>query len=514
MKSQYATNSAKLCWPLVAAFFMLGATQSLAATYYISTTGSDVLGNGTTQSPYYTLSHAFSKGGGHTYVLKDGQYNYEGGTIANPPSGTATTPTIIQAEHDGKAIIDGAGVRSGVDISQTGTHHVIIEGFRLQNCGEGPAVSVQSPDGTSLANQINNITIRRTGAYGNAVNTNNNVWNLSRIRDSLFEDVWGWGAGRYVLSLYGATNVTLRRAVLRWDRWDGLAYKPGDPKFNMSLYNTHDSLVENVILLDGTTATGGGDRGGILLAGNSNGNTALYTESSNNAILGTISLNNVGSGLASESGGGINTNNRFENVVSWNNEYAVTVPKKGNNTTLNHVTLGGGSNGTYFGGSGNQVTNTSLKNSLVHNNENSGINGSVTSDYNNVYSNNPNYNGATPGTHDISIQPGLKYILRAETSSPNKGAASDGGDMGATIIKRYQNGSLTNQNLWPFPNEARIKADLCGNETRGLCSKASLTHYIWEFLGNPLPSEYADGSGSGPDTVPPASPKGLTLTIQ
>lgn len=513
MKSRYATNPAILCWPLLAAFFMLNATQSLAATYYISPTGSNVLGNGTTQSPYYTLSHAFSKGGGHTYILKDGLYNYEGGTITNPPSGSTTSPTMIQAEHDGKAVIDGAGVRSGIDIRQAGTHHIVIEGLRLQNSGEGPAVSIQSPDATSLTNQINNITIRRTGAFGSAVNTNNNVWSLARIRDSLFEEVWGWGAGRYVLSVYGGTKVTVRRAVLRWDRWDGLAYKPGDPKFNMSLYNTYDSLLENVILLDGTTATGGGDRGGILLAGNSNGDTAPYTGSSNNVILGMISLNNVGNGLASESGGAVNNNNRFENVVSWGNVYAITVPRNSSNTTLNHVTLGGGSYGTYFGGGGNQVTNLSLKNSLIHNNSNSGINGSVTSDYNNVYSNSPNYNGASPGAHDSSIQPGLKYLLRAETGTPNKGAASDGGDIGATIIKRYQNGTLTNENLWPFPNEARIKADLCANESRGFCGKSSLTHYIWEFLGNPLPAEYANGGGTS-DTIPPASPKGLTLTIQ
>lgn len=455
----------------------------------------------------HTLSRLFQRGG-HTYILQDGYYDYEGSTIKDPPSGTPDNPTIIKADNDGLSIIDGKGVRSGININKPRTQYITIEGFRIQNPGEQPAVIVHSPDNTDLVDQTNNIIILRTGARGGAKDTNNSVWGIARIRDSLFEDIWGWGAGRYVMSVYSSTKVTVRRAVFRWDQWDGLLYKPSDPKFNMSLYNTHDSLVENVILLDSNP----GAHGGFYIPSNDNGKTAIYTSSSNNTILGMISLNINGTGISDEGGSGEdNTNNRFENIVSWGNKHGFTIPKNSHNTSLTHGTLGGGFRGTYFGGAINGVTNVTLKNCLVYNNSDRGINGPLNSDYNNIYLNSPNYSSATPGPHDISTQPGLKYLLRTETGSTNKGADSDGGDIGATIIKRYQNGILSNKILWPYPYEARIKNDLCETETRGFCNAATLTHYIWEYLGNPLPTEYDNGDSS--DTIPPNPPNGLTLTI-
>jgi hypothetical protein len=41
--------------------------------------------------------------------------------------------------------------------------------------------------------------------------------------------------------------------------------------------------------------------------------------------------------------------------------------------------------------------------------------------------------------------------------------------------------------LWPWPNEARLKVEMCAGVTRGFCSDSSLTHYIWNYLGNGSP---------------------------
>jgi hypothetical protein len=55
--------------------------------------------------------------------------------------------------------------------------------------------------------------------------------------------------------------------------------------------------------------------------------------------------------------------------------------------------------------------------------------------------------------------------------------------------------TVTDEDLWPWPNEARIKSDfseVSGVGQRGFTSAATpsktLTEYLWEQLGNPLPA--------------------------
>ena len=150
---------------LLAALFViiLSSSYAFSATYFISPSGNDLTGNGSSSSPWQTPGKAFTQGGGHTYIFKDGVYNYDNATILNPPSGTINNPTIIKAEHDGEAILDGAGQRPGISI-QSPRHFIIIEGFRVQNCGENATVEISSPDGTPIANQTSNITVRKVGA--------------------------------------------------------------------------------------------------------------------------------------------------------------------------------------------------------------------------------------------------------------------------------------------------------------------------------------------------------------
>jgi hypothetical protein len=123
-------------------------------------------------------------------------------------------------------------------------------------------VQVISPVGTAVSSQTNNIIVRRIGTKGAATSSNNPVWSIARVRDSLLEDVWGWGNGRYSMSVYGCTNVTVRRGVFRWDGWGAGAEKPGYPKFNLGVYNTHDTF-ENIVLMDAASDPSGGDKGGL-----------------------------------------------------------------------------------------------------------------------------------------------------------------------------------------------------------------------------------------------------------
>jgi hypothetical protein len=495
---------------LTAVCFVLACSaQAFSATYHISPNGDDFTGDGSYVNPWKTTAEAFKQGGGHTYIFKNGTYNYDGGTIDNPPSGTQSNPTIIRAESDGQevglVIIDGEGMRSGIRISN-GQQYITIEGFRVQHCGERPAVEIISRDDAILAVQTNNIIVRRTGAKGDATSTNNHVWTIARVRDSLLEDVWGWGNGRYSMNVYGCTRVTLRRGVFRWDAWGLGAPKPGDPRFNLAVYNSHNSLFENILLLDAASDPLARDKGGLYVPSNSNPESARYNDSDNNTFLGIISLNNIGNGVVVEGGdGGINDNNRFVNLVSWRNSgTGLSVAKKASGTHFSHTTVGDNSKGTYFADTSNSVTNSTLTNSLVYDNAGNGVNGTVNTSYNNVFHNGTNYSGgAGAGTGSFSFDPLLMYITRIEDNSPDKGAASNGGDVGANVLKRYVNGTLTNNDLWPWELEGRIKTDMCQGVTRGFCGATSLTHYVWQFLGNQYPP---DGPPPTPTPTPTPTP--------
>jgi hypothetical protein len=139
---------------------------------------------------------------------------------------------------------------------------------------------------------------------------------------------------------------------------------------------------------------------------------------------------------------------------------------------------------------------------------------SVDEDYNIAYGNGTNFSSG-PGAHDLVTDPQLKYVTRVEANTPGKGTASDGGDRGANVLYQYVGGALTTAALWPWPYEDRIKADMCGssflasvgrtgsNAAQWCASGKTLTRYIWEAAGNPIPPEiYGDGS---PAPAPPTN---------
>jgi hypothetical protein len=97
--------------------------------------------------------------------------------------------------------------------------------------------------------------------------------------------------------------------------------------------------------------------------------------------------------------------------------------------------------------------------------------------------------------HDASLlaaDPKLSHLLMGASSR------------GATVVKRYTDGTLTDVDLWPFPNQDAIKQDLCagpdgtklngvnintrGHNATGFCASGkSLTGYVWEQLGSASP---------------------------
>jgi hypothetical protein len=85
----------------------------------------------------------------------------------------------------------------------------------------------------------------------------------------------------------------------------------------------------------------------------------------------------------------------------------------------------------------------------------------------------------------------VRHIVRVEPGSPYRGAGSRG-DIGANVVNRYQDGVQTSTPLWPWPHEARLRAEMCAIPSGAFCASGKpLTRYVWEYLGHPMPAGLA-----------------------
>jgi hypothetical protein len=93
------------------------------------------------------------------------------------------------------------------------------------------------------------------------------------------------------------------------------------------------------------------------------------------------------------------------------------------------------------------------------------------------------FNLARHGTHNQLANGSLRYLTRIEAGSPLAGSGAGGADVGANLVNRIGSSGTrfgdsgyntpTPIALWPWPNEARIKREMCGATTRGFCSNGT-----------------------------------------
>ncbi len=84
---------------------LICSSPAFAATYYISPTGNDTTGDGSSGTPWKSLTKAYTTGGGNTFILKDGSYDGTMFTFTGLPSGTEGNLTTIQAQNTDAAVI-------------------------------------------------------------------------------------------------------------------------------------------------------------------------------------------------------------------------------------------------------------------------------------------------------------------------------------------------------------------------------------------------------------------------
>ncbi len=402
---------------------------------------------------------------GDVLVVGNGTYKEEVGAIRQPPAGGAGKLTIIRAETDGGAVVDMGGEGTPLTIT---TSFIGIEGMKFVNGLE----NVGALDGDF-------IQVRRS-AFGNAGSgTYHTILGVTG-NDILIEDSWVWGGGNGILVGSGDNTdiantryrTILRRLVIRLDAYSGERGYRG-----VVLYNASDVLIENVIVLDFNPTTmppKEGTSGFRSRYMNDTGRTQRY--------YGTIALHLPYDGYDM-------ADSNYENVIAWDIKGRGMIESGPNGGyRIQNATVGD------VQSDGIQPYASSLSNSLIYRVGGSSVGG----DYNAFFQ--------TPlpsnASNAISADPKLKYITRIDPDSPAYGTGAANGNRGATVINRYENGVLTNQPLWPWPHEARIKADFqtdfglaIVNPKRGFATDGNgltgkpitLTSYIWEYLGQPCP---------------------------
>jgi chitodextrinase len=425
------------------------AQPPVAGTYYVAADGSNSNTCASAQNALtakLTIQAGFGcLAPGDSLVIRDGTYSGSANAISGVPNGSPGNYITIKAENEGNVIII-----AGLNLDHTNSY-LIFQGLRFQNAG----------DKTIVGNHLKFFRNEFKGGCpsGNCANTTVGTNDFNDTGDILFEDNWWHGlGGRYNLLIYNANRVVVRRAVIRHD--GGWTDTKGDPEAGLNFYNSTNCSAQNVTILDSNLAYDTWQSAFYSVH-----NSASPNANTNNSWLGIIALNNLsgsdGAGLRFD-GDASQSSHVVQDAVLWDANWGMNVAFTSSvGVTASRLTIGkssgsgtgidGGSGGTktisnvrFFGmgaGSGVTVTNTVTGKPTFLTQQLAGVGADI-----------------------------VNRIGTAETFQGDTGWNVDTGLL-----------------LWPFPNEARIKKEMCTDAgvTRGFCSDpVSLTNYIMNYLGN------------------------------
>src|SRR4051812_2453205 len=118
---------------LIASVITCAACSLHAATYYVSPTGNDTTGDGTSGKPWATIGFGDAQGltAGDTVMVQAGTYTPgAAGVVLAVSAGTADEPITYKA--DGKVVIDQTGLTTpsfGFDLKIGG---ISLDGFEIK----------------------------------------------------------------------------------------------------------------------------------------------------------------------------------------------------------------------------------------------------------------------------------------------------------------------------------------------------------------------------------------------
>lgn len=496
--------------PLVATALVLlstGALPAMAAParLFISPSGNDANDCRDSTRACQTFAKTFARmAPGDELVLLDGSYTTGttgvihwdtakyGSRSAQIPSGETAAETLVRAAHPGKAKIKGP-LFIGRSTRKDG--HIRIQGLLFEG-------------GADLYN-TSHVTLKETGIHG-ALGIGTNDHDQGNT-DNLIEDVWVWATGeRAIASNYRSHRNVWRRVVVRGDGCGTAACQGnGNPNVGLTVYDSHDVSVQNVIVIDRRLKAGDAPYADFAVASHTGG---LY-KFGRAEWLGTISLNapDIGYYMEPDVNTTVAPTIKLSNVVAWNAATGgINLARSGQGIAVNGALAHTRADDAIRIAPELEGTGT-LRNAVALGSGRFGLNSSYVGDHVNVsgHFDDGLFNQTMP-VHLIEGDPrsngALKHITRIEQGSMLDGTGRGGADVGANVLFRYGvdgarfGGSgyntLSTVSLWPWPHEARIKKEMCAETAHGFCSKGTrldgvhpvtLTSYIWEAAGHPIP---------------------------
>lgn len=357
---------------------------------------------------------------------------------------------MIRAQNPGRAVINGLWIGR----STRKDSNIRIEGVRIEG-------------GATLYN-TSRITLKNVGVHGPLdVGTNDHSQGNT---DNLIEDVWVWASGQRVIAInYRADRNVWRRVIVRGDGCGKSGCSgSGNPNVGITIYDSSGVSFQNVLVLDRILASGDSPYADFACAQHTSGQYLW----GRNEWLGILSINAPDQSLYCEpdfvlpgvvsgtirdavfwNGGGLNLarQGRFDVERVWSrtrqgDAFRVAPELAGSGSVLrNLVATGSGRYGinTAVGVSGANVNGNWSQGAY---NQTGCVSGCSTS---------------LPGFSPLS------YFVRY---------GADGTRYGETGYNASQNASAL-----PWPNEARIKAEMCASTSRGFCA-TSISEYITSQL--------------------------------
>ena len=214
--------------------------------FWMSPTGSDTTGTGSTTTPWKTFGKAFANmRAGDILALKDGTYT----SALAPPStlsGVEGRPIIVIAEHDGKALINGQGLRQPISLYKN--DYWIVWGVVAYNSNKA-VIAVSGSD----SDRAHHNTFLRTSAYNTSCvasssdSCNYKIIDIYKADYTTFQDCAAAGRGRAIGSAVTTSYTTLRRCWFRGDRGTGWN---NDGTGGFTIYDSNNAVVENNVWAD------------------------------------------------------------------------------------------------------------------------------------------------------------------------------------------------------------------------------------------------------------------------
>lgn len=510
----------------------LEALPTQAATYYISPSGSDT-NPGTSVKPWLTFSYAINPARAHcgdTLVLLDGIYGdgtSTGKINLNNMICTKGNEFIISAQNQRKAKIVDDG--TAVAVKGQGIAYVVFDGLY--------ATSTDNPSSTGDRGRpfeirdANHITIKNSLAKNPNRYANTTAIGFLFSQDILVEDNEVYVFHRHCTAAVAVERMVVRRQYCnpRGGRipggWSAVGAPSGSGDAVFSMYPCKDCILENSIA-DGTT------HGMFLNEMNAtfNGNVLM----SGSKILGSICYRcSYANGIYLNPRKLADLNHTPQNItirdvafIDFNSKAAAIRCSDCVNVTVDRVTVLGGGSGvsgvradnTLFG-SEPSTNSIIMTNVLV-----SGLTGAgfLVTGYNTwngdrLFSNGNRtaFDPALPSnwTNTSAKAHGMGTCkVWVPAGAAVKGAGTSGSDIGANILYRYINGTLTSIPLWDprtgeFPHG---QPDLDGtNRLAGESLFDIHTRLNVNTGGCSFPIDYGNGDS---DTKKPASPIGLSVS--